>query len=262
MEIPNLFTQSKEARRFYSLMLARLGMYEEFDKVLEGCSRIREYAIATVGECESLFTHSFERDAYWYLGRHIENWERHTRYEFAVFGQPLDPAALPEINLEVLCALDSRVPLHYACGQFREAAQCREIYLKYAMQKSSTDHLIAYVVNDDEIPSHPVRVTLQHAYQSQGLKVSHWTQWPAFVAGLPQSMLKAAGVSHEALLSDAELLQSVVKALTRRLRRNVSRSKRPVNPTVSPREEELLDWFPMLVSYPYPMEDEEMDCVD
>jgi hypothetical protein len=44
MEIPNLFTQTDEAQRLYSLLLARLEMYDEHEKILKITARIRQHA--------------------------------------------------------------------------------------------------------------------------------------------------------------------------------------------------------------------------
>ena len=252
MDIPNLFTASDEAERLYSLMLVRLSMYDAFEELIDAADQIRHHAIATVGEHAALFTMSHERDAYWYLGRHTENWERHKRYETILFGGFLDIASdAVEEERDIYFAAEHRSPLHYACGRYAESAVCKELQLSLTIGRVSSSDIFYNVTNDDEDePTHPVRVTLRHVYAMLGRSLTEWEHWLSFVNGLPETLFNAAKTTKEQLQINPGQLAAVDAALVHR--RKQTSPKRPSLVRRSPWESELIKHFPFIESYPPP----------
>lgn len=251
MDIPNLFTANDEAERLYLLMLVRLSMYDAFEEVIDAVNQIRQHAIATVGELASLFTMSLERDAYWYLGRHTENWERHKQCETLLFGDLLDLTSADAEERDVYFAAEYRAPLHYACGRYLEGAMCKELELSLVIGRASSTDFFYSVTNDDEgEPTHPVRVTLRHVYEKLGRSLSQWGHWSSFVNDLPGTLLKTADTTTEQLQANPGKLAVVDAALTEQ--RGQSETKRPSSFRRSPWESELLKHFPFIEAYPHP----------
>ena len=234
-------------------MLVRLDMYDEFDKVLKAAEKIRQHAIATVGERAALFTNHFERDAYWYLNRHTENWERHVHVEQLLFGHLLDLSCSNLQESEMRFAAESRAPLHFACERFAESAACKELYLSLAIPYGHCDQLLYSISNSDDEPSHPVRVTLRHIYRSLNKPLEDWREWPAFVTGLPDHLLASARTTKELLLSDSKYLIAIENAFRpRRRKASQERKSSTITSSSSSGESELRRFFPFIALYPYP----------
>ena len=251
MEIPNLFTTTDEAERLYSLLLVRLSMYDVFEELIDAANQIRRYAVETIGERASLFTRSRERDAYWYVGRHAENWERHKQYETILFGGLLELTSTDAEERDVYVVAEQRAPLHYACDRHDESTACIELGLSLVIGSASSRDLFHRVTNDDDgEPTHPVRVTLRHVYKKLGRSLIQWEHWTFFVNGLPEALLKAADTTTEQLLANPSKLAVVDAALSRQRRQ--SASKRPSSFCHSPWEFELMKHFPFIESYPHP----------
>lgn len=248
MEIPNLFTQTDEAQRLYSLLLARLEMYDEHEKILKITARIRQHAAESVGENHSLFTYYFDSDANWYLGRHDDNWESCLELERSAYGRVLDLSE--EVSeIDWLQACKRRCPLHFACGRFVEAEKCKEQYLDAVINLGSSTELIYDLINEDDEPTHPVRVTLNHIYQALGKSLTDWKHWHTFVGGIPAYLLKEAKISRSSLLHNPDQLLAIMEARHRRRRQS---AKAPPERYQSPFETQLLEFFPFIEAYPYP----------
>lgn len=255
MEVPDLFSEGPEAERRYGLLLChlmllestgRLSLREANTAIVEVIEAIR--GSASESGADTRFTHIYERDALWYLNRHDENWTRQLRFETDLYGAPveLNSTSVPEI--EMYFAAEARTPLHYACGRYAESAQCKELKIGMELRGAGGERLLNEVLNLDEVPTHPVRVTLAHIYAKLGKSLGEWSEWSTFLRVLPDSLFVDANITREQVCENPADLVAMAMVLERRaeeIRRNVS-----MTPPDSSREAELMKWFPFLKTFP------------
>lgn len=250
MDIPNLFGATDDAERLYSIMLARLQLHDAFQEIVAAADAIRAHARNSGDERAALLTHHHERDALWYLGRHDDNWARHVEFETQVFGGLIDLDAEDVADRDVYSMSQMRSPLHFACGRFSESAVCKERELSaWFKHDSFNDQLLYSVTNNDEHPTHPVRVTLRHVYAALGKSLTDWPGWEWFAALIPDPLVEKVGTTHEALRLDPSRLAAIGDAVFEKNTRNASRQPLPER-TRSPWDDEVLKWFPFLGAYP------------
>ena len=249
MDIPNLFNATEHAERLYSIMLAPLQLHDAFHEITDAARVIRGYGHATIGERAALFTHHFDRDALWYLGRHTENWSRHVDYETLIFGDLVDIESVELLDKDVYFVAEMRTPLHFACGRFSESVACMERLLGLALRRDFCDQVLYSVTNDDKFPTHPVRVTLRDIYEALGKSLTEWSDWELFVSLIPDALLAPALATHEDVKNDPSVLVVVDKAMFDENRRNAARHPLP-ECLHSPWDEELLKWFPFMEAFP------------
>lgn len=252
MRIPNLFTQEPEARRLYGLLLAHLCLYGRHADIVQASRKIRRHARNSVGIEIALFTYETEKEALWYLKRPRAAWQQQLRYEVDLFGEIVD---LEKGNLDVPSVYygpNKRSPILYSLDRFAEAATCREICLDFILKKNKTvnENIVYEIVNSDKEPTCPVRVTLKHIYDRMGKSLEEWDHWSRFIDRINGSLLKSAGINRKSLRADSSLLNSLSKHMISEAHKRNPR--RPIKGLPESRQKELIRWFPILESMPFP----------
>lgn len=206
--IPDLWQVGVEAPRLYDLYLAHLLGHQRYERMIEVCRQIRQYAARAADKREGFFTYHMEIEALCRLGEYQAAWLQLRRFEKAVHGEQWNLVRREWIRSDFYALEIYYAPLLYYRGHFRLGCTLLETALDCWFERKTlcSYNILHQVYNGDEEPYHRVRVTLSHFYKRLGRDLREWRHWEKFVKNLHSRLLKATAVRRKQLIKDPNQL--------------------------------------------------------